>query len=75
MRILSALPSIVAITSFLLTIEPSFFLIVNLILVSSNLNFCFANYNTETTSCLLEINLTFISFLFLTRLEVISPDG
>ena len=74
-KIFSALPSIVTITAFLLTIEPSFFFIINLILLSINLNVCFAKSNPASTACWLEINLTFTILLFLSKFEVISPEG
>jgi len=55
--------------------EPSFFLIINLILLSINLNVCFANSNPAIIACWLEINLTFIILSFLTKFEVISQKG
>ena len=49
-RIFPDLPSIVAINSFFLTNDPSFFLIIKLIFLSINLKVCFANSNPATTA-------------------------
>ena len=46
-----------------------------LILLSINLKVCLTNSKPAITACWFEINLIFITLLFLTKLEVISPFG
>ena len=70
-----AFPSIVATKSFFLTEDPSFFFRLNFIFLSINLNVCFANSNPPIIALWFEINFIFVFLLFLTKLEVISPEG
>src|SRR6056300_1023653 len=73
-KIFLAFPSIVAIREPFLIFDPSFF-ILNLILLSTKLKACFANNKPPTIAFSFERSLTLMFLLFLTKLEVISPDG
>ena len=74
-KIFLAFPSIVAIREPFLIFDPSFFFILNLILLSTKLKACFANNKPPTIAFSFERSLTLTFLLFLTKLEVISPDG
>ena len=65
----------IAIREFFFTKEPSFFLIINLILLSIKAKAYFAKRKPPMTAFSFEINLTLIISLFFINSEVISPDG
>ena len=75
MSIFLILPSIIAITEPLFTKDPSFFFVINLILLSNKLKVCLANSKPPIIPFWLLINLTFLEELLSNKFDVISPEG
>ena len=74
-KIFLALPSIVAINEPFLTTDPSFFLTINLILLSIKLKVFFVNNKPPIIAFWFDKSLTLTILLLLTKPDVISPAG